>query len=175
MENSSSYWKAYEHAQRELKDLLVQQEKLETRIVIVRQSLQTLASLCESQDSTPEAEYLLENSALPDEILSILRAVYPSYHRATIIKTQLERLGHDMTKYQNPLATIHMILKRLVDAGKVETGTNKAAEKLYRAPRVSDALSLHLGFQSAERSINDRERLEKSANVQTADTKRKEE
>lgn len=144
MPEPSVYRLAYEAAQRELAELLHERERIDKRTVTVRENLKALASLCEGFGSevppSPEADYLLENSALPDEILAILRAEYPGYHRATVIKTRLERLGHEMGKYQNPLATIHMILKRQFEAGKVETATNARGEKLYRAPRMTDAL-----------------------------------
>jgi len=154
--NPSETRKTYEKYQRELADLLSKKALLDRTIIAVRQTLQGLAALCEAEnieiDASPEAEYLLETSALPDEILSVLRARHPGYHRATIIKQQLEKLGHDMSKYKNPLATIHMVLKRLIEADKVETGTNEAGEKLYRAKSW-----LYSGFQEVERVIRVRE------------------
>lgn len=137
MAESFDYGKAYEQVSRELKSALEERERLDKKIITTRQTLAALAASCEQQgveiQQSPEAEYLLENSPLPDEILSVLKAAYPGYHRATIIKEKLEQLGHDMRRYQNPLATIHMILKRQIESGKVETGSNQAGEKLFRA------------------------------------------
>jgi len=134
--------KAYDAARKELVELLHEQERIEKRLVVVRENIQGLAALCESEgvDVSPskEAHYLLQSSTLPDEILAILRSIYPAFHRATIIKIKLEKLGHDMSKYQNPLATIHMILRRLMNQGKVETGTNAKGKKLYRATRLTN-------------------------------------
>lgn len=139
----SSTKEIYERFRGELANLIARKAEIEKRIIAVRQTLEGLSVLCESEgveiEPSSEAQYLLETSRLPDEILGILRATYPGYHRATVIKQKLEQLGHDMGKYQNPLATIHMVLKRLVEADKVETGTNKDQEKLYRAAPISDA------------------------------------
>lgn len=140
MAESSDYRKAYEAAQRELNDLLSDQQKLERRIVTVRQSLQTLATLCEEEGievkPSSDAEYLLEKSTLADEIRSILIAEYPGWQRPNVVKEKLERLGHDLTKYSNPQATIHMILKRMVEAGEAqETEWPPDKKKIYRIPR----------------------------------------
>ena len=134
---STDYQKAYESAKQELADLLAKQQEAERRIVLVRQSLQTLAGLCESEgvEFTPstEASYLLENSTLADEIRTILKAAWPEFMRPRHIKFALERLGHDLALYQNPQATIHMVLKRMAESGEVqETSLPRDGKKTYR-------------------------------------------
>ena len=137
MTTSAEYQKAHEAAKQELADLIAKQQFLEKRIVVVRQSLQTLASLCEGEGleiiPSLEAEYLLENSTLADEIRTILNSVHPGYLRPHHIKSDLERLGHDLTRYQNPQATIQMILKRMVESEEVqEAVVPKEGKKTYR-------------------------------------------
>lgn len=138
MADSFDYGKAYEQVSRDLKKALAERDRLDKKITSMRQTLTALAASCEEEgievEQSLEAQYLLESSPLTEEILGVLRVVYPHYHRATVIKHKLEQLGHDMAKYTNPLATIHMILKRQIEAGTVEPGTNEAGEKLYRAP-----------------------------------------
>jgi hypothetical protein len=137
MAESFDYGKAYKQVSNDLKSLLAERERLDRKISKARQTLEALATSCEEEgievEPSAEAQYLLESATLPDEILGILDRAYPNYHRATIIRDKLEQLGHDMSQYRNPLATIHMILKRQIEAGKVETGTNKQKEKLFRA------------------------------------------
>ena len=136
MRSASNYRKAYETARRELSDLLSQQQRLEKRIVTVRQSLQTLATLCEVKPSS-DAAYLLEKSTLGDEIRSILIAEYPAWVRPSHIKDRLERIGHDLTKYSNPQASIHMVLKRWAESRDAqEWEWPHDGKKVYRIPRT---------------------------------------
>jgi len=133
----SDYRETYQAAQRELAELLVQQQKIEKRIVTVRKSLQTLAELCEDEgvdvELSREAAYLLENTNLADEISVILKSVWPGYLRPHQVKRDLERLGHDLNKYRNPQATIHMVLKRMAESEEVQEGTiPEDGKKTYR-------------------------------------------
>jgi len=133
----SEYQKAYETAKRELAELLTQQHKLEKRIVVVRKAIQTFASLCESEGTSiarsQEADYLLEHSSLADEIRTILSAHYPGWLPPSAVKAHLIRLGHDLSKYQNSQATIHMVLKRMYDSGEIQEVTlPEDGKKVYR-------------------------------------------
>jgi hypothetical protein len=152
MTNSTDYQKAYDSARQELADLLAKQQELEKRMVLVRQSLQTLSSLCESEgiQITPstEASYLLENSTLADEIRTILKAAGPEFMRPRHIKVALEHLGHDLAQYQNPQATIHMVLKRMAESGEVQEETiPRDGKKTYRlnGPKHSGSLPTEQG------------------------------
>src|ERR1700740_634951 len=144
MTNSTEYQKAYDSAKQELADLLSKQQEAERRIVLLRQSLQTLAGLCESEgvefSPSREASYLLEQSTLADEIRTILKAASPEFLRPRHIKFALERLGHDLTEYQNPQATIHMVLKRMAESGEVqEKALPHDGKKTYRFTGLNPA------------------------------------
>jgi hypothetical protein len=123
----NDYVKAYDSAKRELDDLLAKQREIERRIIVLRQSLQTLATLAESEgvqiEPSTVAAYFLENSTLADEIRSLLKSAWPGYLRPNWIKNNLATLGHDLSKYQNPQASIHMVLKRMVESGEVTEAT----------------------------------------------------
>jgi len=147
MTHTTEYQKAYESAKQELADLLATQQETEKRIVLVRQSLQTLASLCESEGiqiaPSTEASYLLQNSTMADEIRTILKAAWPSFLRPRHIKNALEQLGHDLAQYQNPQATIHMVLKRMAESGEVQEETiPRDGKKTYRLNGPNPAASL---------------------------------
>ena len=71
-------------------------------------------------------------SALPDEIVNILKARYPDELRPVDVRQQLEKLGHDMDAYTNPLATIHMVLKRLVEANRIRERQHAQGFRVYR-------------------------------------------
>jgi len=140
MSNRSDYVSAYERAQSELADLLTQRDLLEKRIVVVRQALGTLATLCESEkaqiEPSAEAAYLLQNSSFADEIRAVMRLAYPEYLRPVEARDQLEKLGHDLSKYQNPMATIHMVLKRMAESGEIEEGRDAEDKSVYRRKPV---------------------------------------
>jgi hypothetical protein len=149
---STEYQNAYDSAKRELADLLTQRQETERRIVLVRQSLQTLASLCESEGvqikPSAEASYLLEQSTMADEIRTLLKAAWPERVRPRHVKFALERLGHDLTKYQNPQATIHMVLKRMAESGELEElpipGEGKKTYR-FKGPHSSASLPTQKG------------------------------
>jgi hypothetical protein len=160
MPPSSDYQKAYESAKQELADLLARQQEAERRIVVVRQSLQTLAELCESEgvniQPSAQAAYLLESSTLADEIRTILKAASPQYMRPRHIKAALERLGHNLAPYQNPQATIHMVLKRMAESGEVEEAMiPRDGKKTYRisGPNPATSLPSEQGEEKDEKNI----------------------
>jgi hypothetical protein len=146
MAKSSNYKKAYDTAKRELAQLLSQQEALAKRLVTVRESIQTLATLCESEGiivvPSAEATHLLITVTLADEIRVILRATSPEWLRPAQVKGHLARLGHDLSKYQNPQATIQMVLKRMAESGEVEEMISNEGKKAYRVgpPNYRDAV-----------------------------------
>jgi hypothetical protein len=137
------YRKAYEAAKQELTDLLAQQEQVGKRIVIVRQSIQTLAALCESEGvevkPSAEAEGLLALSTLADDIRAVLSAHVLVWFRPNGVKSELERLGRDLSKYDNPQATIHMVLKRMAESKEIEEGTDPEGKAVYMKRSTLDA------------------------------------
>lgn len=133
----TDYRKTYETAQRELADLLSEQDRIGKRILTVRKSLQTLAELCEDEgldiEASREAAYILENTNLADDIREILKSAWPGYLRPHVVKQNLEALGRDLSKYRNAQATVHMVLKRMTESGEVEEGTiPEDGKKTYR-------------------------------------------
>jgi hypothetical protein len=146
MAPSSDYRTAYETAKQELADLLAKKQEVEKRIVVVRQSLQTLATLCEGEGvqivPSRQASYLLENSTTADEIRMVLKAAWPGYLRPNVVKANLERLGRDLSQYQNPQATIQMVLKRMVESGEAQEGTiPEDGKKAYRLSSPYDTIA----------------------------------
>lgn len=139
MDSSPDYRKAYRAAKEELAHLLSEQQRIEKRLVVVRQSLQTLAALCESEgikvSPSEQAGILLENISLAEEIRNILEPRALQWFRPAEVKDELQRLGHDLGKYKNPQATIQMVLKRMAKAGEVEEGS-KDGKKAYRSKKL---------------------------------------
>ncbi len=115
-----------------------EEERIKRRQILVRKSLQMFAELCANEgiaiEPSVEALYLLEDSTLADEIRTILAANYSLCFRPSAIKDQLERLGHDLSKYANPQSTIQMVLKRMVESGSVEESTDPQGKAVYNMP-----------------------------------------
>lgn len=136
--SSTDYQKAYEAAKKELAELVATQDAVAKRIVVLRESLKMLSALCESEEITiepsVEAEYLRAHSTLAGDIQAILKSEYPGWQRPHQIKAKLERLGHDLGKYKNPQAAIHMVLKRMVDANEAQEQTAEDGKQIYRVP-----------------------------------------
>jgi hypothetical protein len=134
----TDYRKTYQTAQDELTELLTEKERIERRIVTVRKSLEMLAELCEDEgidvERSREADYLLQNTSLADEIRAILRAVYPAHLKPSVIKAELEKLGRNLSDYTNAQATVQMCLKRMVQSGDAQEGTlPEDGKKVYRS------------------------------------------
>jgi hypothetical protein len=138
MINPPNYRKLYAEQEAVLSDLLAQKEAVENKILMVRKHLQTLAEICQNEkieiETSLEAAFLLENTNLADEIRSILKSNWPAYLRPNLVKGNLESLGHDLSRYQNPQSVIQMLLKRLAESGEVEEGTiPEDGKKVYRS------------------------------------------
>jgi hypothetical protein len=132
------YRKTYELAQKELAELLSEKDRIEKRILVVRKSLQTFAELCENEgidiELSREADFILQHTTLAQEIRGILKAVFPQPLRPSQVKTELERLGRDLSQYTNPQATIQMVMTRMIESGDVlESASREDGKKMYRA------------------------------------------
>jgi len=166
MTQSPDYRDAYEAAKKELSELLAQQESLTKRIMLVRETIQSLAALCESEglaiSPSQEASFLLVKVTLADEIRVILRAAYPEWLRPNQIKGHLARLGHDLSKYQNPQATIHMVLKRMVESEEVDEQVRPGdGKRIYRSRALpgSQGVSLKNAYERSVEQEKSTERI----------------
>jgi hypothetical protein len=56
------------------------------------------------------------------------------------IKKELEALGRDLSKYSNPQATIHMVLKRMAESGEVLEKTSDG-KKVYSYPSMAEIIT----------------------------------
>jgi hypothetical protein len=142
---TSDYRHAYTRAKKELQSLLNVQQQTEKRLLVVRKSLETLKELCATEginiEPSEEAASLIEYSTLADEIRTILKAHPGVGLRPHQLKEELTKLGHDLSQYQNPQATIHMILKRMVISKEVKEEISFMSGKqtymwIWRFPRI---------------------------------------
>jgi predicted nuclease with TOPRIM domain len=123
---NEDYRKAYETATGELEKLLGEQEKMEKRVLALRKTLNVLSTLCqqEGMDTTDldrRYAHLMEvvESSLTRDILQIVRNSAGGITAAEI-REELIKLGGSLAEHRNPLATIHAVLSRLTESGRVK-------------------------------------------------------
>ena len=146
-DSPSVYHKAFEEARRELAELIATQERLEKKKVELRKTIEALGALCKADnvetEPSVEAAYILEHSTMPEEIKRILKSQYPAWLMPAQVKSELEKLGHDLSRYTNAQATIHMVLKRMAENEQdvQETVLPSDGRKAYRSPGLHHRLS----------------------------------
>jgi len=162
---SSEYKRAYDAAKDELAGLLETQIRLEKRKIELRKTIEVLASLCESEgveiEPSVDAADILETSTLADEIRAILRTNMFGEYRPNEIKAELAKLGCDLSKYGNPQATIHMVLKRMVESKHVKESQDSQGKYVYQwKPTAQDLAraTKALADQSEYKRVREREK-----------------
>jgi hypothetical protein len=170
---SVHYSDAYNAAKAELKIVIAEQQKLEKKKLFLRKALANLAELCESHgsavDRNSEATNILDRSSLAAETKNVLQSLHPEYVTPHSIKEVIEKLGHNLSKYRNPQAAIHTVLKRMAEAGEAIERFGQIDNKqvyCYRPPHALDAADSKayeaLGLAGRVRRI-----MEKSAGVES--------
>jgi DNA-binding PadR family transcriptional regulator len=150
----SDYQRAYDSAEQELTELLQVQELIEKRIIVLRQNLSSLAALCKQDDVDFEpgilAGALIDRMGITADILAIVNRE-PSGLSPAEVRNQLKELGYDLSKYQNPLATVHVILDRLEKADKI-VSTNVDRRKYFSRKTATPGLSVEALARIRERA-----------------------
>ena len=118
---AAQYRTALDAARKELDEALGQQSELETRISQLRQTIATLAALC---DEPPDLDI-----GLTEACRSVLRGA--TALRAPDIRDRVAAMGVDLSKYANGIGAVHTVLKRLIDAGEVKAMTGYDKRTLY--------------------------------------------
>jgi hypothetical protein len=108
--------------QAELESLEIQQEEIERHIARLRQTLLGLAPLCESPHGPLFDGFIqaIDSLSLTDAARQILQAAKAPL-APTEIKQQLLNMGRDLSSQKNVMASIHSLLKRLVESNEIET------------------------------------------------------
>jgi hypothetical protein len=107
---AAQYRSALDAARQELDELLGQRSELETRIAQLRQTVATLAALC---DETPDLDI-----GLTEACRSVLRGA--TALRAPDIRDRVTAIG-----------AVHTVLKRLIESGEVKAMTGYDKRTVY--------------------------------------------
>jgi hypothetical protein len=135
--SSDSFKAALQAARNELGRLARQREQIDQRMIQLVKIVESLLPLVDSDNAvesdslTATVSALVGNDALVDQeegITEAIKRVFELFGTASTaagispmsltpleVREWLIKLGSDLSKYPNPMATIHSILKRLVD------------------------------------------------------------
>jgi len=134
---------ALQEAVKQLAEVGQQQDELERqRLELQKQGFKILtkihglAALCDDlPPSSPVALIVkqIERDGITNAIRNILHGV-GEWMSPAQIRDQMIRFRIDLTRYKNPLGSIHTILGRLAESGEIEQGIDEKTKKaIYRA------------------------------------------
>jgi len=121
------YKAARDAAQRELTELLGKRTELEKRILHLKETITALNALVGDQPKKTKGK---EMPRMTEAIKQILIAA-PDAMSPTAIRDKLVASGFSLKAYRNPLASIHVVLKRLSETPNVER-TDLPSGSVYR-------------------------------------------
>ncbi|HEX2343778.1 MAG TPA: hypothetical protein VHI98_25130 [Vicinamibacterales bacterium] len=136
----AEYRRALEAAIKEYERLQSERDAVETRLAQLRQIIAGLGPLCELPSRrTPPPEL-----GLTDACRSALRASLAGL-TAGDVRERIRGLGIDLDSYSNPLASIHIVLKRLVASGEAFTYRGRDGKPVYawKRPAIPIAVTGH--------------------------------
>jgi hypothetical protein len=128
----AKYRRALAAARRELTALEDAREHLDARLSQLRQTIGALSALCEEHT---------EPRGFTDAVRDVLRASVEALTPAQV-RDRLQASGFALDGYSNPLASIHVILKRLVAAGEARSYEGPPGTRQYWWNRPVRAIAL---------------------------------
>ena len=140
---NDSYKQAFERAIEELTALMeerdkldIEREEMDKRISILRDGLfgfSSLAGITNPQKTYPDLfpDLINPDVGITEAVKKVLADSKDTYFSPVAVKDGLEKMGFDIKKYKNVLASIHQILKRLQDS-HFTTTTTREGKTLYR-------------------------------------------
>jgi hypothetical protein len=135
---TTDYRRALEAAIKEYEGLKAQRDAVETRLAQLRQIISTLSQLCDLP-AAPEAPPEL---GLTAAVRSVLRASMAGLTPVDV-RDRLGSFGIDPAAYSNPLASIHVVLKRLTAAGELWSYRTPDGKQTYVWKRAAVPYAVH--------------------------------
>lgn len=113
------------------RDVLKKQEmELDREAFALLPKMHALAELCDLRPDSAVGRMMrdIAKSGLTQAVINILEGT-GEWMSPIQIRDQMIRFKVDLTRYKNPLSSIHTILTRLVDDGKVEPGRDEKTQR----------------------------------------------
>ena len=129
----AEYQKALDAAAREWETLAAERARLDKRLAELQQTMATLSRLC---GYVPTVPFGLADACR----LILMRHEQPL--TAARMREELEMMGFDLSKHANALASIHVTLKRLVEAGQARFlagGAGRSPAYAWKGPKPAAA------------------------------------
>ena len=153
------YGKALESARKEFAELASQRVAIDKRMALLKEMIEALIAIFESEalvsshSNDSETGVVILNEGITD---AIKRAFVFDYHLTpTEVRDKLEIMGFNLNRHTNPMATIHSVLKRLVEQDwlKPMTKGDKPAFVRSRPTRNFDDEVMRLVLDTVEPMI----------------------
>jgi hypothetical protein len=148
MGKNKSFVEAYGAAASELESLLQEQDRIETRILALRKTMNALSTLISQHEGEDKdfmdyaAGWLREtfDTSITENIARVVNASRQPL-TASEIRNELKELGGSLAEHSNPLATIHAILGRLSESGRVNETLKDGKKAWVRVERPANSLA----------------------------------
>lgn len=151
--NLESYKSALGSARNELGQLADQRDGIDRRMNQLKKIIESLLPLVEDEATEDQGASPALGGEATDSDLGItaaIRRVFMVYHKETLtpleVREALRRLGWDLTRHTNPMATIHSVLKRLAEQREL-VAIDKGGKPAYIT--YAEALNRTLAGNSA--------------------------
>jgi hypothetical protein len=163
---TKNYDRALREAEQDLARLLVQREQIDRKVARLQAVISDLQDLCaeliqkhfdREVDQVIKADLKMGITELSRLILK--EKFFPM--TASDLKKSIEARKLNLSRYSNPLAVIHTVLKRLVQSGEVKVIPQKHGKKAYQWVSTTDKLLSELR-QSSQPSTRQREGLKEA-------------
>jgi hypothetical protein len=153
---SIDYRSWYQNAKAEL--LKLQEEKAELGRALADHDRQ-IAALIQTMNAIAPllGEEPLESDTPPPGMTDSIRGILAEAKEplsAAEIRDRLAAMGFDLNSYSNPLATIHTVLKRLVESGEAEMKEADGAKRFAPAGKRGYVMGLTIGRASREQPLD---------------------
>src|SRR5579859_2281792 len=114
VDSADIYKEALGRVLAELEELKLRKTEMAARELQLHQSIKALMPLVGS--TIPD----VQNMSLSNAVRTIFRGLAPDrYLTAIDVRTKLEELGFDLSGYENPLASIHTCLRRMLESDEI--------------------------------------------------------
>jgi hypothetical protein len=150
------YERALAAAKRELAKLLKQRQEIDVRISRLEPTILHLESLQKRLREKAAVVSKTDYELTVGLTEAVRRTLQESHLALTAVEVgqRMEKHGFDLSKYSNPLASIHTVLKRLVTAGQVKVDLQPKNKKAYRwLTGLDHAMTLLKGIEELTKKV----------------------
>ena len=133
MRTQKNYRRALEEAIQEYEKLSKERTYIDERLAQLIQTMNSLSRLCKL---TPTVELGLTDACR----MALKAAKHPL--TAAEIRGHLEAMGFDCSRYSNPLASIHTVLRRLCRSGEANFAPRSHDKPAFSSKRPAGMLAL---------------------------------